>query len=97
MIGFENHDHKACISEALDTVEKRCKASGLKFTPVRRRVLEILLKEHRALGAYDILDQLRAEGVVTGTGKPLPRVVGPIDGRGHAFADAISEDREDRF
>ncbi len=43
------------------------------------------------------LDQLRAEGVVTGTGKPLVRVVSPMDGRGHSFADAISEDREDRF
>ena len=43
------------------------------------------------------LDQLRAEGVVTGTGRPLRRVVSPMDGRGHAFADAISEDREDRF
>lgn len=43
------------------------------------------------------LNQLRAEGVVTGTGKPLSRVVSRMDGRGQAFADAISEDREDRF
>ncbi len=43
------------------------------------------------------LDQLRAEGVVTGTGKPLSRVVSRMDGRGHAFADAVSEGREDRF
>ena len=33
------------------------------MTPVRRRVLEILLHEHRALGAYDILDKLRSEGL----------------------------------
>ena len=43
------------------------------------------------------LDRLRAEGVVTGTGKPLRRVVSPMDGRGHASSEAISEDREDRF
>lgn len=43
------------------------------------------------------LDRLRAEGVVTGTGKPLQRVVNPVDGRGHSFAQAVSEDREDRF
>ena len=30
---------------------------------MRRRVLEILLERHHALGAYDILDQLRQEGL----------------------------------
>lgn len=35
---------------------------GLRMTPVRRRVLEILLEKHRALGAYDLLDRLAAEG-----------------------------------
>ncbi len=63
MIGFETHNHETCISDALKAVETKCKASGLKFTPARRRVLEILLEEHRALGAYDILDRLRAEGL----------------------------------
>ncbi|MFC6497483.1 Fur family transcriptional regulator [Gemmobacter lanyuensis] len=37
-------------------------ASGARMTPVRRRVLEILLEEHRALGAYDVLQRLSAEG-----------------------------------
>ncbi len=32
------------------------------MTPVRRRVLEILLEEHKALGAYDVLGRLAAEG-----------------------------------
>lgn len=35
---------------------------GLRLTPVRRKVLEILLTEHRALGAYAILDTLRDAG-----------------------------------
>jgi len=35
---------------------------GLRLTPVRRRTLEILLEAHRALGAYDVLDRLSAEG-----------------------------------
>ncbi|KAF0174317.1 MAG: Fur family transcriptional regulator zinc uptake regulator [Rhodobacteraceae bacterium] len=35
---------------------------GLRLTPVRRRVLEILLEAHRALGAYDVLTRLAAEG-----------------------------------
>jgi Fur family zinc uptake transcriptional regulator len=36
--------------------------SGLRLTPVRRRTLEILLEEHRALGAYDVLERLAADG-----------------------------------
>lgn len=32
------------------------------MTPVRRRVLEILLADHRALGAYDVLQHLAASG-----------------------------------
>jgi len=62
MIGFEAHDHRACMQAALDAAEAHCRAAGLNFTPVRRRVLEILLDRHRALGAYEILDQLGQEG-----------------------------------
>jgi len=61
-IGFEEHDHKACVSQALSAAEARCAAEGLRLTPVRRKVLELLLREHRALGAYAILDLLREAG-----------------------------------
>ena len=61
-IGFAKHDHGACVSGTVSAVAARCEAEGLQFTPVRRRVLEILLQHHRALGAYDILETLRAEG-----------------------------------
>lgn len=62
MIGFETHDHSHCISGAVDAADAHCRDAGLQLTPVRRRVLEILLKEHRALGAYDILDILSKSG-----------------------------------
>lgn len=61
-VGFEQHDHAACITDALATAEARCAERGLRLTPVRRKVLEILVSEHRALGAYAILDRLKAEG-----------------------------------
>ncbi|WP_299559870.1 transcriptional repressor [uncultured Sulfitobacter sp.] len=62
-IGFQDHDHTACIKSTLTRAEAHCAASGLRFTPVRRRALEILLAEHRALGAYDVLAQLAAAGL----------------------------------
>lgn len=61
-LGFALHDHGACVSDTLAAAEARCTSEGLKFTPVRRKVLEILLQEHRALGAYAILDKLREDG-----------------------------------
>lgn len=47
----------------LAAIEKECRAKGLNLTPIRRRVLEILLQDHRAKGAYDVLGVLRAEGL----------------------------------
>ncbi|MBF9043707.1 transcriptional repressor [Rhodobacterales bacterium HKCCE4037] len=61
-LGFAKHDHHACVTDALSVAEARCAEEGLRLTPVRRKVLEILLREHRALGAYAILDLLREEG-----------------------------------
>ncbi len=61
-LGFARHDHAACVSDGLAAAETRCADSSLRFTPVRRKVLEILLQEHRALGAYAILDRLREDG-----------------------------------
>ncbi|MBY6004577.1 transcriptional repressor [Salipiger bermudensis] len=62
-LGFTEHDHQHCISEALRTAEQTCADQGLQLTAQRRRVLEILLGEHRAMGAYEVLDVLRAEGL----------------------------------
>lgn len=61
-VGFAHHDHASCVADGLSAAESRCTSEGLRFTPVRRKVLEILLQEHRALGAYVILDQLRDAG-----------------------------------
>lgn len=61
-IGFGKHNHAQCIRSALCSAEESCAQNRLQFTKIRRRVLEILLSQHRALGAYEILEQLSAEG-----------------------------------
>lgn len=61
--GFTRHDHSSCIRAALTAAEAACAEEGLRLTPVRRRVLEILLESHAALGAYDVLARLDAEGL----------------------------------
>lgn len=62
-LGFQAHDHSSCISDCVASADTHCKAQGLQLTPVRRRVLEILLQQHQSLGAYEILDHLREEGL----------------------------------
>lgn len=62
-LGFARHDHRRCIRTAMEEAESRCTDAGLRLTPARRRVLEILLEEHRALGAYEVLDRMQAEGL----------------------------------
>lgn len=58
---FDPHDHAACRADALDRAEAGCAARRLQLTPVRRRVLELLLAAPRAQGAYDLLENLRQE------------------------------------
>jgi Fur family zinc uptake transcriptional regulator len=60
---FDAHDHRACVAEAMAAAEEKCRAEGLRLTPTRRRVLEILLEHHGALGAYDVLARLAEEGL----------------------------------
>lgn len=61
-LAFAEHDHRGCVATTLARVEALCAHEGLRLTEVRRRVLEILLESHSALGAYDILARLAAEG-----------------------------------
>ena len=61
-VAFSRHDHTRCAAAALAQAEVQASREGLRLTPVRRRALEILLEAHRALGAYEVLDRLAAEG-----------------------------------
>ena len=62
-LGFEMHDHAHCVRSLLKQAEAECKDRKLRLTPVRRRALEILARQHRALSAYDLLAVLAEEGM----------------------------------
>ncbi len=59
---FRPHDHSRCRRKVLAAAARRARDQGLRLTPVRRRVLEILLENHRAMGAYEVLERLAREG-----------------------------------
>ncbi|MCH7865167.1 MAG: transcriptional repressor [Proteobacteria bacterium] len=54
-----NHDH--CLEGALGRAAALCGERGVRLTPIRRRVLELIWSGHKPLGAYEILDILRTE------------------------------------
>lgn len=55
------HDHQNCIDDALQRADHVCAERGAKMTPLRRRVLELVWNSHAPIGAYAIMDLLRAE------------------------------------
>lgn len=63
MNGFPSphHDHTHCAEMAVQHAEKICRRRGARLTPQRAKVLEVLARGHRPMGAYEIMDAL-AEG-----------------------------------
>jgi len=49
------------VADGLKRAEMLCLQHGKRFTPIRRKVLEILLKQGRSVKAYDLLDKIRHE------------------------------------
>ena len=65
-----DHDHRHCLDEILAEAERICGGRKARLTERRRRVLEIVAESHAAIGAYDIIDRLAADG-----GRPAPITV----------------------
>lgn len=55
------HNHTACIHAALQAASTLCEEQGLRFTPIRKRVLELVWASHAPIAAYDMLKALRKE------------------------------------
>jgi len=59
---FRAHDHGECSRSLMGAAQTLCAERGLRLTPVRQKVLELLLKSHAPLGAYAILSELADSG-----------------------------------
>lgn len=49
------HDHQSCAADALKHAEAVCEGRNRRLTENRRAVLKLLLDDHRAIGAYEII------------------------------------------
>lgn len=61
------HDHVCCREKAIRTAEELCNQRGVRFTPIRREVLELIWESHCAVKAYDLLDRIKPKA---GSAKP---------------------------
>ena len=57
----DDHDHEACVDDALAAAAVVCEERGARLTALRRRVLEVVWGRHGPVRAYDILDRLGSE------------------------------------
>ncbi len=58
----EEHDHEACIADAMVQAERVCQQQKQRFTALRRRVFELVWQQHRPIGAYEVLELLQRDG-----------------------------------
>ena len=47
------------VTQQLDTAQALCESRGKRLTPIRRKVLEILLVQQRSVKAYELLELIR--------------------------------------
>lgn len=57
-----DHDHRDCISRALRRAEALCRQREQRLTAIRRRVLELVWRQHKPIGAYRVLELLQRDG-----------------------------------
>lgn len=53
------HHHRHDAKGFVHAVERACRERGLRLTPLRREVLELVADAHKPVKAYDLLDHLR--------------------------------------
>jgi len=56
---LHSHNHDACLNKALQIADKLCAERGVQLTPIRLKVFELIWASHRAIKAYDLLDQMK--------------------------------------
>lgn len=56
------HDHAVCVTSAREHAERVFAGKGIRMTPLRARVLQEVCASHGAIGAYEIVDRMAANG-----------------------------------
>ncbi|MET0378025.1 MAG: Fur family transcriptional regulator [Spongiibacteraceae bacterium] len=63
-LAFQHHDHTQCIDSALASAQLVCSERGVRLTPLRQEVLQLVWQSHKPLGAYTLLEQLANQSAI---------------------------------
>lgn len=55
--------HKKCVSFTVKQVEEICAEKNINLTDLRKRILKVIFKDHKAVKAYDVLKELRKNNI----------------------------------
>ncbi len=55
------HDHACCVTHALEAAQAICHTKNIRLTPMRQRIFELIWANHKAVGAYELLEILQRE------------------------------------
>jgi Fur family zinc uptake transcriptional regulator len=56
------HDHQRCLAGIMGDAARTCAERGVRLTPWRRHVLEVIASSHAAIGAYAVIERLAGDG-----------------------------------
>jgi Fur family zinc uptake transcriptional regulator len=56
------HNHSPCVKTAVQRAREAFRRNGLSLTPLREAVFREIAASHRAIGAYEVREKLRAKG-----------------------------------
>lgn len=74
-VSTKHHRHAHAPEHFINEVAIVCERRGLRLTPLRKRVLELIASDEKPVKAYELLDRLRAD---TGSSAP-PTVYRALD------------------
>ena len=60
-VWHKDHDHLACVEDAVAKAQQICKEKDVRLTPMRLRILELIWRSHKPIGAYALLDEIKRE------------------------------------
>ena len=56
---MSQHNHKQCVTNALNIAEQMCTARGVQLTPIRYQILELIWESHKPVKAYELLERVK--------------------------------------
>lgn len=62
------HNHSKCIESGIKQAEEICLKLNVKFTKLRKKVLELIWESHKPIKAYEILERLKQDEKI---GQPI--------------------------